>query len=146
MGRCRNENSCAPETRHKETSGRRTNQQSRFSWHVHPAEHNGHGGRTTPVFPPRQKRSVKYALFSSKIKYTLSVHIFSSKSVLIKRLCTLGIKCAQKRLESAPKMGSRGDFLKQLPLGVHKCFLCTLRHTHWLYSRAHAKPPLAFLQ
>ena len=76
-------------------------QQSIFSWHVHPAEQHGHGGRTTPVFPPRQKRSVKCAHRGQKrvLTHMQSVHfcvILFSKGVLMEHLCTKGIKMTLK--------------------------------------------------
>jgi hypothetical protein len=76
-------------------------QQSIFSWHVHPAEQHGHGGRTTPVFPPRQKRSVKCAHRGQKrvLTHMQNVHfcvILFSKGVLMDHLCTKGIKMTPK--------------------------------------------------
>jgi hypothetical protein len=57
---------------------------------------------------------------------------FCALSVLIKRLCTLGIKCAQKALRVLKKWGLRALVLKQVLSGAHLCFLCTLRHT-WVF-------------
>jgi hypothetical protein len=63
-------------------------QQSRFSWHVYPAQQYGHGGRTTPVFPPRYKRSVKHIIVQ-RYKYVHFQFLFLPKSVLIKILSAL---------------------------------------------------------
>ncbi len=54
---------------------------------------------------------------------------FCALSVLIKRLCTLDIKCAQKLSRVLKKWGLKDFVLEQSLSCAYRCFLCTIRHT-----------------
>ncbi len=99
LGRCKKlQHLCTRDQTQGDQKKGTQDQQSLFSWQVHPAEQRGCRGRTPPVFSPRPKRwvlqiSVIHRLsvhtVSSFLKFESSVHIFFQKVCSSKYLCTL---------------------------------------------------------